>query len=200
MVEHVAPEHVVDKLRSRIAVTKDGCWHYTGALTPAGYGNIGWSLGKRQMVYDRTHRVMYQAIRGSIPAGLDLDHTCHDPKLCQLDDPAECPHRRCCNPDHLEPVTRRENLRRGGGMAAKRAAVTECPRGHAYDEENTMVDNLGRRSCRACVNDRQRQDYWRHHEDHLARNRAWREQNKDAVNAARRARYRQKSAAAKPPE
>lgn len=199
MGKHVAPERVIDKLRSRIVVSESGCWLYTGALA-AGYGNIGWSLGHRQMVNDRTHRVMYQALVGPIPDGLDLDHTCHDPKVCHPEDPAQCIHRRCCNPEHLEPVSRRENLRRGGGMAAKRAAVTECPAGHQYDEENTMVDKLGRRNCRTCINDRQRAKYWNRRDERLEQQRLWREKNKDAYNARRRAKRQQQAIAATPPE
>jgi hypothetical protein len=32
------------------------------------------------------------------------------------------------------------------------APVTECKRGHPYDDENTYVDPQGRRQCRACRN------------------------------------------------
>lgn len=44
------------------------------------------------------HRVAYEALVGRIPDGLTLDHLCEN--------------KRCVNPDHLEPVTRAENLRR----------------------------------------------------------------------------------------
>jgi hypothetical protein len=198
MAKHIAPERVIEKLKSRIVVAENGCWLYTGALA-AGYGNIGWSLGHRRMVNDRTHRVLYQAMKGPIPEGLDLDHTCHDPRKCHPDNPADCPHRRCCNPDHLEPVTRRENLRRGGGMAGQRAAVTECPQGHSYDDENTMVDKLGRRNCKKCVYARNRAAYERNREKRVERNRQWREENSEAYNARRRAK-RQQAMNAKQPE
>lgn len=45
------------------------------------------------------HRVAYEMVVGSIPAGLDLDHLCRN--------------RGCVNPWHLEAVPRGENLRRG---------------------------------------------------------------------------------------
>jgi hypothetical protein len=54
---------------------------------------------------DKVHRVVYRLLVGTIPEGLTLDHLCFVP----------C----CCNPDHLEPVTRAENTRRQ--MAAGRA-------------------------------------------------------------------------------
>jgi hypothetical protein len=37
----------------------------------------------------------------------------------------------------------------GSGGAAQRAK-THCPRGHAYDKENTRINRTGSRSCRAC--------------------------------------------------
>ena len=45
------------------------------------------------------HRVMYEQMRGPVPDDRDLDHLCRN--------------RACGNPDHLEPVSRSENLRRG---------------------------------------------------------------------------------------
>jgi hypothetical protein len=34
---------------------------------------------------------------------------------------------------------------------AKQRAITHCPKGHPYDEENTYVDKRGKRNCRECV-------------------------------------------------
>lgn len=44
------------------------------------------------------HRVFYERLVGPIPDGLVIDH------LCRVE--------RCVNPNHLEPVTNAENLRR----------------------------------------------------------------------------------------
>jgi hypothetical protein len=84
------------------------CWPWTGHLQPNGYGTFGMR-GTRL-----AHRIAYQYVIGPIPVGLVLDHLCHtaDP---QCADTNECPHRRCCNPEHLEPVTQRENIARGRG-------------------------------------------------------------------------------------
>ncbi len=72
----------------------DGCWLWTGAENGRGYGTF-WSEG---MVV-RAHRWAYGHLAGPIPDGLDLDH------LCRV--------KSCVNPDHLEPVTHRVNVRRG---------------------------------------------------------------------------------------
>lgn len=75
-----------------------GCWLWTGAITSGGYGSAGG--GPRVARWGAyAHRMAYQALIGPIPQGLQLDHKCRI--------------RSCCNPDHLEPVTNRENTIRG---------------------------------------------------------------------------------------
>lgn len=86
--------------------------------------------------YHLAHRVVYEALVCPIPEGLDLDHLCRVP--------------RCINPDHLEPVTRAENVRRGlaGSLQIR---VTHCPKNHEYDTANTYMYKDGRRRCRECT-------------------------------------------------
>lgn len=69
------------------------CWEWTSTVDGTGYGKI-----KIARVWVPAHRWAYETLVGPIPAGLELDH------LCRI--------RRCVNPDHLEPVTTTENLRR----------------------------------------------------------------------------------------
>lgn len=87
-----------------------GCWPWTGFIAPNGYG----SFGKGDKGTRLPHRIAYQYLIGPIPDGLVLDHLCHtaDPTCADTND---CPHRRCVNPEHLEPVTYRENIARGRG-------------------------------------------------------------------------------------
>lgn len=97
--------------------------------------------GERKVV----HRIAYELLVGPIPDGLQLDH------LCRV--------RNCVNPDHLEPVTGQENMRRGYF-----GTKTHCPNGHAYDEANTYIfsNTRGRhRQCRTCTNQRTRDLYYR---------------------------------------
>jgi hypothetical protein len=120
------------------------CWIWDASTRDNGYGQFnfyGRMLG--------AHRIAYLLVKGSVPADLQLDHLCHthDPDCSGGND---CPHRRCVNPDHLEPVTQKVNLLRGQGMGAKNAAKTHCPHGHPYNDANTRILRGGARLCREC--------------------------------------------------
>lgn len=125
------------KITSRIEVQDLGystpCWISNRSPQPNGYTKIG--INNRTML---THRVAYEAWHGPIPAGLVIDHLCRN--------------RKCCNPDHLEPVTTRENLLRGETLTASEAMQTHCIHGHALAGENIYVrpDKPNSRLCRAC--------------------------------------------------
>jgi transcriptional regulator with XRE-family HTH domain len=93
----------------------DECWPWTGSLNGKGYGHVTFrSKG------EGAHRVAYELSVKPIPDGLEIDHTCHDPKVCRAG--SDCPHRRCCNPAHLEPVTHAVNVKRSarGGREPSR--------------------------------------------------------------------------------
>jgi hypothetical protein len=130
-----------DRVMSRVEVQENGCWVFTGTTVRGGYGQIRYH-GKTYYV----HRVIHEALIGPIPDGFQVDHLCFNPP--------------CCNPAHLEAVTRDENMARsragarGANVAASNAAKTHCPRNHPYDEENTYVNAEGFRWCRACRRER----------------------------------------------
>lgn len=123
---------LIERLASRVALDDNGCWIWIGYVKPNGYATFTIKPKGTQYV----HRVMYELFMGSIPEGLQLDH------LCRV--------RECVNPNHLEPVTQRENILRGVGWCAQKAAATHCAQGHPFDEENTYRYANGHRSCRAC--------------------------------------------------
>lgn len=129
------------------------CWPWLRKPSRTGYGYIA-DKGKSRLV----HRVAYELEVGPIPDGLGLDHLCHTNDESCLGGPT-CPHRKCCNPAHLEPVTNLENAQRGrAGDAVRRrvALITHCPQGHEYTEENTYTYASGGRMCRTCNRDRSR--------------------------------------------
>ena len=109
-----------------------GCHEWTGAVAGR-YGQMRVD-GRQQPA----HRVAYELSRGEIPEGLELDHLCKTPL--------------CVNPDHLEPVTRKENVRRsdvGKATGARTRQKTHCPAGHPYTGPN-LVTTTGYRRCREC--------------------------------------------------
>jgi hypothetical protein len=142
---------IKERLLSKIRIDPEtGCWEWTASCHQGGYGSI--KIRVDGIAYTRlAHRVSYQEFKGPIPDGLELDHLCHDPDRCAGG--KNCPHRRCINPDHLEPVTTQVNLLRGGTFQARNSKITRCPYGHAYEGRNLIVYNK-QRCCRACLNRR----------------------------------------------
>lgn len=116
----------------------DDCWLWTRSLDDSGYAHLG--IGNCQRVL--AHRWAYEHFVGPIPDGLDIDH------LCRV--------RRCVNPSHLEPVTRRENVLRGMGRSAHNIRKTHCMNGHPFDETNTKIRSDGSRQCITCLRDKAR--------------------------------------------
>lgn len=94
---------VLYRIADRVALTDSGCLVWLGSINPYGYGQV--QVGRRGEGVRQVHRVLYEKVHGPVPAGMELDHLCRN--------------RVCCHPDHLEPVTRLENILRG--IAARRA-------------------------------------------------------------------------------
>lgn len=131
------PPRIQTKIRldeCPVAGLPEKCWTFTGATQSKGYGSASyegriWS----------THRLAYTLLVGPIPNGLEVDHLCRN--------------RRCCNPTHLEPVTRKVNAERSGP-----ATKTHCVHGHKLSGENLLIKKRGTRTpvrnCRTCRDDR----------------------------------------------
>ena len=115
-----------DKFRASYKVSDSGCWQWHGYTDRQGYGRF--CLGRIQV---RAHRIAWYLKHGTNPPCLD--------HLCRV--------RNCVNPDHLEPVTNRENVVRGNSARPVRA---ECNKGHEFTEQNTYINPKGRRECRKC--------------------------------------------------
>lgn len=136
----------------------DECWPWNGTIRANGYGQIWIGDGATAAA----HIIGYRVAGKTAEDGLQLDHTCHDPAICTPG--PSCPHRRCCNPDHLEPVTAHVNTLRSGSMSGANARKEFCSRaGHPYDEANTAWRLRTYKSgavrwaryCRACAREQQ---------------------------------------------
>lgn len=111
-------------------VAREDCWTYLG---PFSWTCVGVPYGNYRG--KRAHRLSYEAYKGPIPEGLVLDHLCRNTV--------------CINPDHLEPVTIKENIMRGISFSVINSKKTACPKGHAYDEI-VKQNNRRVRSCSEC--------------------------------------------------
>lgn len=130
-------EELHRRARERFVVAESGCFEWRGTKTAEGYGAVYYMEGGRQ--FGRlAHRIMYEAEIGPIPPGLTIDHLCRN--------------RGCVNPQHMEPVTRGENVRRGQQAKlthAIAAAIREDVRPHIVVARELGVDPSTVRKVRA---------------------------------------------------
>lgn len=132
-------EPLAARLFAKVLVLPSGCWVFQPAVKDDWYGKIR-DDGKTSNV----HTVVWTWLRGPVPDGLELDHLCR--------------YRPCCNPDHLDAVTHRENCFRGlAPVFAKlrRVTQTHCKRGHEFNSVNTNFTTK-QRVCTICKRDRNR--------------------------------------------
>jgi hypothetical protein len=129
-----AHEHILNHIQ-----IGNGCWEWGGTKDVRGYGKIQMSSDGKQRTTG-AHRVVYEYVLGPIPEGLELDHLCRNPS--------------CVRPDHLEPVTHAENLRR----ASPYIRWTHCAKGHLLAGDNLSPASNGTFRCKVCKRERSHLD------------------------------------------
>jgi hypothetical protein len=84
--------HYGAPLSEKYDVDAGGCWNWKGARNEKGYGNA-----RQGRTVKRAHLVVYEALIGPAPAGMEFHHVCRN--------------RLCVNPQHGEWVEPREHRR-----------------------------------------------------------------------------------------
>lgn len=119
---------------SKYILEPEGCWLWTECCGPSGHG---------QLTIDRkTYRVHQLAMY--VYKNLDISQfiTCH--KIF-------CKRKNCFNPDHLYAGTSKSNaqdiVKAGDNLNSKK---THCLKGHSYQGDNLVINNLDKRICYTC--------------------------------------------------
>lgn len=123
------------------------CWMWTGHINPEnGYGMF--------MTGDRTspgghpeptqaHIVSLRLAGKDVPDGQERDHFCRQ--------------RACVNPGHIDPVTHRENIKRGVSMVADYMEADTYRCGHPKNSEHSYYRPDGKgQFCGTCARERAR--------------------------------------------
>lgn len=126
---------------SKVHITEDGCWEWTGCLFKKGYGCFGKN--------SYAHRVAWILIHGSeIPAGKQICHSCDN--------------RKCVRVSHLFLGSAKDNTQdmiakgRDKGVCAEQRKKTHCHKGHELVGDNLKIAKNGARICRTCGNETRR--------------------------------------------
>lgn len=135
-------EHFPGPWRDRIRRSA-GCWAFDGFHDRDGYAQVVIRWPDRPRKCFRVHQLTYIEKHGPVPQGLVLDHF-------------ECDNRWCVNPDHVRPVSVRENTLRALGKRPLVSPSLTCSNGHDLSGGNLGTRPDGYPKCLACMRDYQR--------------------------------------------
>ena len=130
--------------------SKTGCWLWKGKVGKRGYG-----VSQQNKKAILAHRLVYEFFKRSIEPGKELHHLCGN--------------KRCVNPEHLQPVSRKEHIELSpNAIAYKNGKKSHCPKGHQYKVDEAFLRRTGkaRRFCHVCRMQQQRAR--RDHQDIIA--------------------------------
>ncbi len=130
--------HTLKRFNTKVTLGRSGCWNWQGATNAKGYGFF-WFNERLQ----RAHRIAYEHFVGRIPPGCVIHHRCQNPS--------------CVNPEHLSPITNRENVLSGRGPTAHNHRKKRCMRGHWLKGNNIRTETDGKRRCLTCARQRVQQ-------------------------------------------
>lgn len=124
----------VDKNGPIHPIFQSPCWLWQGGKITGGYAVFRRTTGVVGPVKILVHRYSFELFYYAIPEGMEIDHMCKT--------------RHCVNPQHLDLVTRLENIRRSN---RHKVSKMHCINGHRFTPENTYFAK-GRlhRACRTC--------------------------------------------------
>jgi HNH endonuclease len=89
-------------------MSDDECWTWLKGKTSRGYG-VFWFDGRHP---GYAHRIAYKLFYGEVPNGMEIDHKCRNSS--------------CCNPNHLEAVTHKTNIRRSPNVGRPSSHGVMC--------------------------------------------------------------------------
>lgn len=75
----------------RVIPDESGCWNWSGYRNEKGYGRL--KIDRRRIL---AHRYVDELLRGPMPAGLEIMHSCDN--------------RACVRPEHLVRATHKQNM------------------------------------------------------------------------------------------
>lgn len=136
----------VDEVLERIVILEydgnpwvdTGCWRGPESRSGNDYRSVYLGGGRKNPKHEYVHRLVYKVLRGEIPDGFDLHHVCRN--------------TWCCNPDHLETLSRKDHNHLNP-LIIDQIKRTHCPLGHPYNSE-TIRMRQGHRSCKPCEYER----------------------------------------------